>query len=188
MSEKVKTNYGRQVIMSSWLAVFVLFGYRSTFSVLQGPMSESTGWSSGELSLGYSLMMTIYAITAFASGFIIDRWGTRPAYIIGAIFACLGFLTTSTATSYLQYLVFYSIFAGIGTGMLWVSATISVRKWFIGKSYATMWGIAFTGAPAAQVLLSLGVGNIIEDMSWRFNNANTINNCASSLVTSWFIS
>ncbi|WVU09560.1 MFS transporter (plasmid) [Natranaerobius thermophilus JW/NM-WN-LF] len=153
--------------MSAWLAVFVLFGYRATFSVLQGPMAESTGWTSGELSLGYSLMMSIYAITAFLSGYIIDRWGTRPAYIIGAIFACLGFLVTSTVDSYIQYLASYSIFAGIGTGMLWVSSTISVRKWYVGKSYATMWGIAFTGAPAAQVLLSLGIDGVIEDMGWR---------------------
>jgi MFS family permease len=42
-------------------------------------------------STGYSIMMSVYAITAFFSGMIIDKYGTRPAYFLGAIFCGLGF-------------------------------------------------------------------------------------------------
>ena len=119
---------GYMVIAAAWLAVFCLFGYRATFSVLLGPMQESMNWTVSQTSLGYSLMMTIYAITAFFSGMIIDRYGTKPAYFLGAIFGALGFYITSYVHSYVAYLAAYSIFAGIGTGMLWVSSTVSVRK------------------------------------------------------------
>jgi MFS family permease len=72
----------------------------------------------------------------------------------------------------LLYLAMYGIFAGVGTGMLWVSSTISVRKWFVGKAYATWWGVAFAGAPMAQVVLSLVVKPILTSPSagadsWR---------------------
>ncbi|MBU3135350.1 MFS transporter [Clostridium gasigenes] len=158
---------GRMVVLASGLAVFCLFGFRSSFSVLQGPMAKDLGWSSSSLTLGYSLMMTVYAITAFFSGMIIDKYGTRPAYAIGSVCAGLGFFITSFAQSYLGYLIPYVLFAGIGTGMLWVSSTVSVRKWYVGKSYASMWGIAFMGAPIAQVLLSLGLKPILLNMDWR---------------------
>lgn len=158
---------GHMVVLASWLAVFCLFGFRSSFSVLQGPMSSSLGWSSSKLTLGYSLMMTVYAITAFFSGIIIDKYGTKPAYAIGSVCAALGFLVTSFAQTYLGYLIPYVLFAGIGTGMLWVSSTVSVRKWYVGKSYASMWGIAFMGAPVAQVVLSLGLKPILLNMDWR---------------------
>lgn len=158
---------GYMVVIASWLAVFCLFGYRSTFSVLLGPMSSSMNWSVSQTSLGYSLMMTVYAITAFFSGMIIDKWGTKPAYLIGSVFAALGFYVTSLTHGYAQYLASYAIFAGIGTGMLWVSSTISVRKWYVGKYYAKMWGLAFMGAPVAQVVLSLGVKKILLTMDWR---------------------
>jgi OFA family oxalate/formate antiporter-like MFS transporter len=158
---------GYMVVLASWLAVFCLFGYRSTFSVLLGPMSESMNWSVSQTSLGYSLMMTIYAVTAFFSGMIIDKWGTRPAYLIGAVFAALGFYVTSLTNSYFQYLACYAILAGVGTGMLWVSSTVSVRKWFVGSHYAKMWGLAFMGAPVAQVILSIGVKEILVTMDWR---------------------
>jgi OFA family oxalate/formate antiporter-like MFS transporter len=158
---------GYMVIAAAWLAVFCLFGYRATFSVLLGPMQESMNWTVSQTSLGYSLMMTIYAITAFFSGMIIDRYGTKPAYFLGAIFGALGFYITSYVHSYVAYLAAYSIFAGIGTGMLWVSSTVSVRKWYVGRAYATMWGLAFMGAPMAQVLLSLGAKQILVTMDWR---------------------
>lgn len=158
---------GYKVVISAWLAVFCLFGYRATFSLLLGPMAENMNWTVSQTSLGYSLMMTVYAITAFFSGYIIDRWGTKPAYFIGAIFSALGFYLTSLVHEYWAYLTVYAIFAGIGTGMLWVSSTVSVRKWYIGDRYARMWGWAFMGAPVAQVVLSLGVKQVLLTMDWR---------------------
>ncbi|HCJ10745.1 MAG TPA: MFS transporter [Clostridiales bacterium] len=165
-TDRAKT-LGKMVVISAWLAVFCLFGYRATFSVLLGPMREAMGWTVSQTSLGYSLMMSVYAVTAFLSGMLIDRYGTRPAYLIGAVAASLGFYLTSQAQTYTQYLIIYALFAGVGTGMLWVSSTVSVRKWYVGKAYATMWGLAFMGAPAAQVVLSLGVKQVLVTMDWR---------------------
>lgn len=162
------------VVAASWLAVFCLFGYRSSFSIINPVMIESTGWEKTLPSTGYSVMMTVYAITAYFSGLVIDRWGARPAYFLGAIFGGLGFFLTSLVpvNSPATYILVYGLFAGIGTGMLWVSSTVSVRKWFVGKAYATWWGIAFAGAPMAQVVLSLVVKPILTDPqgsadSWR---------------------
>ncbi len=158
---------GLQTTAAAWLAVFCLFGYRSTFSVLLGPIQQDMGWSFTQVSLGYSLMMVVYAVTAFASGLIVDRWGTRPCYFIGAVFGALGFYVTSFVESYLFYLLSYALLAGIGTGMLWVTAQVSVRRWYVGSQYATKWGLAFLGAPAAQVVLSLWVSDVLMTMDWR---------------------
>jgi len=174
MEEKNAKQLSYFVVAASWLAVFCLFGYRSSFSILNPVMIKNTGWSPTLPSTGYSIMMSVYAITAFFSGMIIDKWGTRPAYFLGAIFGGLGFFLTSLVpnTSPGMYLLVYGVFAGVGTGMLWVSSTVSVRKWFVGKAYATWWGVAFAGAPMAQVVLSLIVKPILTNPesgaeSWR---------------------
>lgn len=109
--------YGYLVVVAAFLAVFTLFGYRSSFSVLLGPMSDDMGWTVGETTLGYSLMMAVYGLAAYLSGEIVDRWGVRYAYAIGAIFGAMGFLLSSFITSYIQFITAYAIFGGIGTGM-----------------------------------------------------------------------
>ncbi len=154
MNENKAKQLGWSVVAASWLAVFCLFGYRATFAILKGPMSADLGWSQAQVTLGYSLMMVFYAITAFFSGMILDKWGTKPVYAIASVFGALGFYTTSLINSHLAYLFTFGLIAGIATGMLWVTSTVSIRKWYVGKSYATMWGIAFAGAPMAQFILS----------------------------------
>ena len=95
MDNKHARQLGIMVVAASWLAVFCLFGYRSSFSILNPVMIESSGWDKTLPSTGYSIMMTVYAISAYFSGMIIDQWGTRPAYLLGAIFGGLGFFLTS---------------------------------------------------------------------------------------------
>ena len=154
MKTKNASVYGWSVVLASWLAVFSLFGYRATFAILKGPMAISLGWTTAQVTLGYSLMMVLYAVAAYFSGLILDKWGSKPVYAIAAVLGSLGFLLTARVDSHLAYLFTFGFVGGVATGMLWVTSTVSVRKWYVGKSYATMWGIAFSGAPMAQFVLA----------------------------------
>jgi MFS family permease len=166
--EKKQKMYGLMVVAASFLAVFVLFGYRSTFAVLKDPMLKDMGWTNAETTIGYSIMMTIYAISAFFCGMILDKWGTKPVFAIAAILGALGFYVTGHTTSMSSYIFAYGLFGGIATGMLWVTSTISVRKWYVGKSYGKMWGFAFAGAPLGQLILTYFIKNALSSgTSWR---------------------
>lgn len=153
-NENLAKRYGLMTVGASWLAVFCLFGYRATFAILKEPLSQDMGWTQAEVTLGYSIMMAIYAITAYFSGMILDKWGTRPVYAIATVFGSLGFLLTSAINTHLAFLFTFGVVGGVATGMLWVTSTVSVRKWYIGKSYGAMWGLAFAGAPLAQFSLA----------------------------------
>ena len=146
--------YGWSVVFAAWLAVFCLFGYRAVFAILKGPMASTLGWTASQVTLGYSLMMVVYAVAAYFSGLMLDKWGTRPVYALAAVSGGLGFLLTARVDSHLAYLFTFSLLGGVATGMLWVTSTVSVRKWYIGNSYATMWGFAFAGGPMSQFVLA----------------------------------
>ena len=154
MDETPTKYYGWSVVFASWLAVFCLFGYRATFAILKGPMAITLGWTTAEVTLGYSLMMVFYAVAAYFSGRALDKWGTKPVYAVAAVLGCLGFMLTARVDSHMAYLFTFGLLGGVATGMLWVASTVSVRKWYIGKSYATMWGFAFAGGPMAQFVLA----------------------------------
>ena len=146
--------YGWSVVFASWLAVCCLFGFRATFAILEGPMSITLGWTTEQVTLGYSLMMVFYAVVAYFSGMMLDKWGTKPVYAVAAVFGCLGFMLTARVDTHMAYLFTFGLLGGVATGMLWVASTVSVRKWYVGDSYATMWGFAFAGGPMAQFVLA----------------------------------
>lgn len=168
MQKKNSKMTGRMVLAASWLAVFCLFGFRTTFAIFQVPMANEMHWSATQISGGFALMMVVYALSAFLSGWLIDRKGTRPAYFFAAIFGSLSYLVTSSTHSLGAYYAAYGVLGGIGTGMLWVSSTVSVRKWFAGKNYARMWGFVFMGGPIAQITMSLVFRHLIVTQGWRF--------------------
>jgi MFS transporter, OFA family, oxalate/formate antiporter len=167
MNESQARRAGIMVVMSSWLAVFMLFGVRSTFAILKIPMAKELNWSDSTLAGGYAVMMILYGITAFFSGMVIDRWGAKPCYFLAAIFGFVSLWVTAGVHEFQTYLLVYGLLGGIATGMCWVSSTVSVRKWYVGKDYAKMWGFAFAGAPMAQVLLSLLCGQLVPLYGWR---------------------
>ena len=74
------------VVLSSWLAVFMLFGVRCTFAVIKLPMVQELHWSDATIAGGFAIMMLLYGITAFLSGMMVDRWGARPCYFLAAVF------------------------------------------------------------------------------------------------------
>ncbi len=168
MQKKNSKQTARMVLAASWLAVFCLFGFRTTFAIFQVPMAHEMHWSATQISGGFAIMMVVYALSAFLSGWMIDRKGTRPAYFLAALFGSLSYLVTSSTHSLGAYYAAYGVLGGIGTGMLWVSSTVSVRKWFAGKNYARMWGFVFMGGPVAQITLSFAFRHLIVTHGWRF--------------------
>lgn len=160
--------YGIQVIVAAFMAYFVFFGYRSSFSVLLTPMTTDMGWDVAKVTAGYSIMMIIYAITSYFAGVIFNRFGIKFCFGIASVTAFLGYYLTSIANNYFAYLVPYTIFAGVATAMLFVPATSSVRSWHVGSAYGRAFGFAQSGACVAQVILTLGLKAALLTMDWRF--------------------
>ncbi len=152
--EKHKKRIGRAVVVSAWLALFCQFGFRATFAVLKTPMAQDMGWSQAEVSLGYSIMMIGSAFMAFVCGIIAERHGAKVTYLFAAVFGGLGFCAASRVQSLWAYYLIFGVITGLGTGTLWATASFMLRSWFVGQSYAKMYGIAFSGAPVAQVALT----------------------------------
>lgn len=171
MSNTNQGSYGKSVVFASFLAIFVLFAYRSIFAILKGPLQAEMGWTGAQTTLGFSINMTVYAIAAFISGMLLDKFGTKLTFTIAAIFGCLGFTVTGTAYSIPLYFFAFGVLGGVCCGMLWVSSTISVRKWFVGNSYAKAFGFAFAGAPLGQLILTFIIKSYLashpEASAWR---------------------
>ena len=79
---------------------------------------------------------------------------SRPVYGIAAIFRCGG-LPADGHDQHSDGLSLHLRIAGrCGHGHVRATSTVSVRKWYVGHTYGTMWGIAFAGAPMSQFIMA----------------------------------
>ena len=128
----------------------------------------NTGSSAAELVSAWANAQTVASLVVALLmpilGSLADYAGNKIKFFLG--FFLTSFIPEGVSWSFPVYLLSYGVFAGVGTGMLWVSSTISCRKWYVGASYGSKWGLAFMGAPMAQLLLTIVVSPVLKNAGW----------------------
>jgi len=162
MEQSTYRRYSWQSIGAAWLALFCFIGFGVTFVALRGPLAAEMRWTEGELSMAFAIMMASCALSALLGGVAVDAYGARPAFAAAAVMGFLGCLLGTLTTSASAYAMAFGIPAGVATGLMWVGAAVSVRDWLRGRQFGAAWGIAFLGAPVAQLFLS----SLLETMGW----------------------
>jgi len=68
------------------------------FGILLDPILAETGWSETWVATSYSLSVASGSLLAIPAGRLIDRAGSRPAFLGAAVLSTVGLLAASTAT------------------------------------------------------------------------------------------
>lgn len=168
MSENAGSNknfMGWSVLASAMLMIFLHMMIRGSFATLIQGMVQSTGWSTGTVSVGNSIFMVMYGLFAFFIGTYISKFGCRLTYSLHGTVMGLGLIICSFSTEPWQYWASFAL-AGIGSGAFWAPTTSMVRQWFMDKLGLAM-GLA-TGASGMSMFLGPLVSMlVIANMSWQ---------------------
>jgi MFS family permease len=159
----------RQPLYYGWVMVIVLaitetisYGVLFyAFTVFIKPMQAELGWSTGEITLGYSLSVAVSALFGVAQGRWLDRHGARLSMSVGSIGAALLVLGWSQVQTLPGY---YALWFGIGivkAMVLYEPAFWVVAAWFSRKRRLALTVMTFIAGfssliftPLTQALLS----------------------------------
>jgi MFS family permease len=83
-----------------------------SFGALIDPIRHSTGWSTTALGATFSAALVIGGIGGLFGGRLVDRLGTRPAFLIAGTVGAGAIAAASTCSSVLAFGVMYAIGAG----------------------------------------------------------------------------
>ena len=83
-----------------------------SFSALIDPIRHSTGWSTTALGATFSAVLVIGGIGGLFGGRLVDRLGTRPAFLIAGTIGAGGLAAASLSDSLLVFSVLYALGAG----------------------------------------------------------------------------
>lgn len=130
---------GRQ-ILAAGAAVQLLTGIPAAWGIFQRPVMEEYGFSRGQATFVFALLVVFYGIGCVLGGFLQDAKGPRPAALLGAALLGGGFAASAfcpVGQPGWFYLLF-SIPAGLGSAFLCPSVLACAQKWYAGrKGFAT---------------------------------------------------
>ena len=159
--------YGWVIVALSFFTLFLAMGTRFTFGVYYIAILGEYDWGRAETAGAFSLAMVFHAIFSPVSGILVDRFGPRKLFPIGAIFLFLGLLAASRISAVWHLYLFFGVVVSIGINSLSYSPVISIiPKWFIRKrGLAT--GLALSGVGAGTFLLVPFNELMIATLGWR---------------------
>ncbi|XP_054282320.1 monocarboxylate transporter 14-like [Macrosteles quadrilineatus] len=158
--------WGWVVVMASLVISMIADGISFSFGLLFLEFLKEFEASKSATSWIGSLFMAVPLMSGPICSALVDRYGCRWMTILGGLISGLGFiLSTFCDTIYLMYLTF-GVIAGIGLGLCYVTAVVSIAYWFDKKrTLATSLGACGTGigtfvyAPMTQFF--------INEFGWR---------------------
>lgn len=158
--------WGWMVVFASFAISMIADGISFSFGLLYIEFLRYFRSSkSGTAWIG-SLFMAVPLIAGPICSSLVDRYGCRWMTILGGAIACFGFVISSFVDSIFMMYLTFGVIAGIGLGLCYVTAVVSIAYWFDKKrTLATGLGACGTGigtfvyAPMTQYF--------INEFGWR---------------------
>ena len=142
-------------------------GIADSFMVFVLPLSQEFGWTRATVVSVYSAFLVVSGLSAPVTGMLIDRWGARVVYPLGAVLLGTACLLASRLTQLWQFQLVIGVASGIAVSMLgMVPASMLISRWFRHRMSTAM-GVAYAGFGSGTILIVPLVQRSIEASGWR---------------------
>ncbi len=167
MSRRAHIHYGWIVVGTTFLALLLGAGVRSTPGILMVPFETEFHWSRGTISFAVAINLLIYGFIGPFAAAMMERFGIRRMMLFAIV--CIGSgvaLTTFMRESW-QLILLWGVVVGCGTGITAnvLAATVATR-WFV-ESRGLVVGLLTSAAAAGQLVFLPTMAAITTAYGWR---------------------
>lgn len=159
--------YGWIIVAVSTFTLFLVSGTRFSFGVYYIAILGEYGWGRAETAGAFSLAMVFHAIFAPVTGTIIDRFGPRKLFPLGAIIFFLGLLAASRISNIWHLYLIFGVVMAMGINTMSYSPHMSIiPKWFIRRRGLAS-GLVISGIGFGSLVLVPFNELMIDMLGWR---------------------
>jgi len=162
----MNSRYGWVVVGAGAFISCVAMGSAFSLAVFLQPISADTGWSRTGVSTAATLLFVAMGFSAFAWGWLSDRWGVRPVVISGAALLGIGLVATSHAADLLQFQLLFGGLIGIAGGAFYAPLMTIATAWF-ERHRSLAVALISAGTGMAPLLVAPIVRWMITAYDWR---------------------
>ena len=164
---KARFYYGWWIVGATFILVALVNGLFFSFGLYQKPLIEEFGWARGQTSLGATIAIVSFSISALVSGILVDRYGPRVVCSLGALVMGLGVMLTSLIGGIWHLYLTYGLIFGLGGGTQEAPPSSTVAKFFVKRRGMAL-GIAIAGIGAGTLVMAPVIQLLIDSLGWRW--------------------
>ena len=135
------------------------------WTLFVSPIDAKNHWGLSAIQLSFSIFILVETWLVPLEGWLVDRFGPRPVVATGAVFAALGWVMDSFATT-LPELYVAAILAGIGAGCVYGTCVGNALKWFPDKRGLAA-GLTAAGFGAGAAVTVIPIANMIQSAGYE---------------------
>ncbi len=159
--------YGWVIVGVSFLTLFFSLGTRFSFGVFYVAILKEYGWGRGETAGAFSLALLIHALFAVVTGKLIDRFGPRALFPLGAAFLAIGFAAASGITAIWHLYLVLGVVMAMGVNTLAFAPHMSlIPRWFV-KKRGLACGLVVSGIGVGTMVMAPFIQFMIDTVGWR---------------------
>lgn len=158
--------WGWVVVAASFLIATVADGLAFSYGLLQIKFVDYFEESEAKTSLIGSLFISVPLIAGPIMSALVDRYGCKTMTIVGGIVSTIGFVAASYSNTVEALYVTYGLIAGLGMGLLYVTAVVSIAYWFEKRRNLAV-GLGSCGVGFGTFAYSPLTTYLLDEYGWR---------------------
>ncbi|KOX77337.1 Monocarboxylate transporter 12 [Melipona quadrifasciata] len=158
--------WGWVVVLASLVISMIADGVSFSFGLLYIEFLHEFGASKSKTAWIGSLFMAVPLLSGPIMSALVDRYGCRSMTIIGGLISGTGFVLSSFGNSIEVMYLTFGVIAGLGLGLCYVTAVVSIAYWFDKKRNLAV-GLGACGTGIGTFVYAPMTTYFIEEYSWR---------------------
>ncbi|KAG8181256.1 hypothetical protein JTE90_013027 [Oedothorax gibbosus] len=158
--------WGWVIVFASFMCNVVVDGIAYSFGIFLIHFVNYYGSSKGKTAWVGSLLTGCYLLAGPVVSALTNKFGCRPVTIAGSVISSIAFLLSTVAPSVDVLMLTYGIMAGLGFGLIYLPAIVSVGYYFSTKrAFAT--GIAVCGSGMGAFVFAPLTQFLLDSYDWK---------------------
>ncbi|XP_011301358.1 uncharacterized protein [Fopius arisanus] len=158
--------WGWMVVLASLVISMIADGVSFSFGLLYIEFLNAFGESKAKTAWIGSLFMAVPLLSGPVMSALVDRYGCRRMTILGGLISGLGFVLSWQANSIEVMYLTFGLLAGLGLGLCYVTAVVSIAYWFDKKRTLAV-GLGACGSGIGTFVYAPMTTFFIDEYGWR---------------------
>jgi MFS family permease len=162
----MNSRYRWVIVAAGGLMGCVAIGAMFALPVFLVPMSQATGWSRAGISGAMTIAFLTMAVGSVGWGAFSDRYGPRPAALIGAMLLAAGLALSSQTRTLVEFQIVFGLVMGLSASAVLTPMFAAVTGWFTTQRSLAV-SLVSAGMGVAPMTMAPFAAFLVSRTDWR---------------------